>query len=108
MCPSESNQLLVLSSAKIPVANNNDDAAQIIAKIRHSKLFTGQRPPLVSRRKSVTALAMFFIIRDSDPRRSTPCRVPSDAAEIMSPRQTSVEGFPSTVTGHSWYNVRAT
>src|ERR1700742_2309676 len=97
----DSNQLPLLSSANIRVANNNDDAAQTAKNIRPSKHFTGQRPPPVSRRKSVTAFVMFFIIIDSDPSRSTPCRVPSDAAEIMSPRQTSVEGFPSTVTGHS-------
>src|SRR5437773_4690134 len=65
------------------------------------------RPPL-SRRNRVTALVMFFIITDSEPSRSTPCNEPSKAAEIISPRHTSVEGFPSTVTGHSWYSVSAT
>src|SRR6267143_2941995 len=55
---------------------------------------------LVSRRKSVTALEMSFIMADSEPNRSTPCNDASDAEEIMSPRQTSVDAFPSAFTGH--------
>src|SRR4029453_818058 len=69
-------------------------------RIDASNVSLAQRPAAVSWRNRVTALEIFFIMTDSDPSRSTPCKDASDGAEIMSPRQTSVEGFPSTVTGH--------
>src|SRR5262245_32384463 len=89
-----------LLSWERPVVTKKISAAKIKPRERSTDIFICQRPPL-SRRNAVTALVIFFIITDSEPSRSTPCSDPSSADEIMSPRQTSVEGFPSTVTGHN-------
>lgn len=67
------------------------------ARRRYKKFFIAQRAPEVSRRNNVTAFEISFIMADSDPSRSTPCNEASEAAEIISPRQTSVEAFPSTL-----------
>src|SRR5439155_8902942 len=54
----------------------------------------------LSLRKSAMDLAMSFIIADSEPSFSTPCKSESEADETMSPRQVRVCGLPFTSTGH--------
>src|SRR2546423_15366050 len=91
----------LFSPAMAEIATSKDaSATQVLMRDWHEKFFIDQREPEVSRRNNVTAFEISFIITDSDPSRSTPCSEPSDAAEIISPRHTSVEAFPSTLTGH--------
>ena len=97
----DKGQKPLLSSAKTrPDKENQQRRRSKITRSQQRTFSFVHRPP-VSRRKRVTAFVTFFIITDSEPSRSTPRSDPSDADEIMSPRQTSVEGFPSTVTGHN-------
>ena len=59
------------------------------------------RDPPVSRRKTRIARETSLIMADSEPSLSTPRKSASSGEEMMSPRQTRVDGFPSTSTGQS-------
>src|SRR5205807_9740243 len=88
-------------SSDLSLPNDPVAAVRKIATSRRRLKFRGITIQCaLSLRKSAMDLAMSFIIADSEPSFSTPCKSASEADETMSPRQMSVCGLPFTSTGH--------